>query len=68
MDRSQYFNMLEGKKMSAILPRSWKKSINNGIIIPVKMRRCNEYNDEILCITCTNQVNEHKEFAANLYF
>ena len=42
LDRSQYFNMLEGKKISAMLPRSWKKSFNNEIIIPTKMRRCNE--------------------------
>ena len=33
LDRSQYLNMLEGKKVSAMLPRSWKKSIKNGIII-----------------------------------
>ena len=25
LDRSQYFDMLEGKKTSAMLPRSWKK-------------------------------------------
>ena len=46
--------MLEGKKISARLPRSWKKSINNGVVIPVKMRRCN------------NQVNENKKFEAIL--
>ena len=27
LDRSQYFNMLKGKKITAILPRSWKKII-----------------------------------------
>ena len=27
LDRSQYFIMLEGKKISAVLPRSWKKII-----------------------------------------
>ena len=32
--------MLEGKKISAMLPISWKKSFNNGVVIPVKMRRC----------------------------
>ena len=56
LDRCQYFNMLQSKKISAMLPRSWKKSFNNGIIIPVKMRRCNESNDKMLCITCNNQV------------
>ena len=34
-DRSQYFNMLQGKKITTMLPRSWKKSLNNGVIIPV---------------------------------
>ena len=29
LDRSQYFNMLKGKKITAILPRSWKKSFEN---------------------------------------
>ena len=39
IDRSQCFNMIEVKKISAMLPRSWKKSFNNGIPIPTKMIR-----------------------------
>ena len=66
LDRSQYFNMLEGKKVSAILPRSWKKSFNTEIIITPKMRRCNECKDRILCTTCNNQINENKDLEANL--
>ena len=38
LDRSQYFKMIEGKKISAMLPRSWKKSFDSGTIIPTKMR------------------------------
>ena len=38
LDRSQYFEMIEGKKMSALLPETWKKSFDNRIIIPTKMR------------------------------
>ena len=68
LDRSHYFDMLEGKKISAILPRSWKKSIDNGTIIPVKMRRCIECKDAIICMICYDQVNENKEFEANLKF
>ena len=49
-----------------MLPRSWKKSINNGIVIPVKMRRCNDCKGEILCDDCNNQVNQNKNFEANL--
>ena len=34
LDRSQFFKMIECKKISALLPRSWKKCFNSGIIIP----------------------------------
>ena len=66
LDRYQYFDMLEGKKISAMLPKSWKKSFNHGIIRPTKMRRCNKCTGERLCDGCNNQVNENKEFEANL--
>ena len=58
--------MLEGKKISAMLPRSLKKSFINGVLIPVKMRRCRKCNVEKLCTTCINQVNETKQFQVNL--
>ena len=66
LDRSQYFDMLDGKKTTAMLPRSWKKSFDNGVIIPTKMRQCNVCKDGILCTTCNNQINENKKFEANL--
>ena len=66
LDRFQYFKMKEGEKISAMLPRSWKKSFDNGIIIPAKMRFCNECNDNKMCIKCNNQINENKEFEAIL--
>ena len=67
LDRSQYFDMLDGKKTKILwLPRSWKKSFNNGVIIPTKMRQCNACKDGILCATCNNQINEYKEIEANL--
>ena len=47
IDRSQYFDMLEGKQISAMLPRSGKKSFDNGIVIPAKMKRCNTCKDGI---------------------
>ena len=58
--------MLEGKKISIMLPKSWNKSSNSGIIIPVKTKRCSECKGKILCVTFNNQVNEIKEFEANL--
>ena len=66
LDRSQYFKMIEGKKISALLPRPWKKSFDSGIIIPTKMRFCNECNDNKMCVKCNNHINENKEFEANL--
>ena len=66
LDRSQYFKMIEGKKISAMLPRYWKKSFDSGIIIPTKMRFCNECNYNKVCVKCNNHINENKEFEANL--
>ena len=66
LDQSQYFKMKEGKKISAILPRSWKKSFDSGIMIPTKMRFCNECSDNKMCVKGNNHINENKEFEANL--
>ena len=66
LDRSQFFKMIEGKKVSALLPKSWKKSFDHGIIIPTRMRFCDECNDKKVCDKCNNQINENKEFEANL--
>ena len=66
LDRSRYFDMLDGKKITAMLPRSWKKSFKNGVIIPTKMKQCNACKDGILCTTCDNEINENKEFEGNL--
>ena len=66
LDRSQYFKMISGEKISAMLPKSWKKSFDNGIIIPAKMRFCNECNNIKVCNKCNYLINENKEFEANL--
>ena len=58
--------MIEGKKLSALLPKSRKKSFDSGIIKPTKMRFCNECNDKKLCDKCNNQINENKELEASL--
>ena len=34
--------LLLAEKVTVMLPKSWKKSFDNGIIIPVKMSRCDE--------------------------
>ena len=66
LDRSHIFKMIEGKKVSALLPKSWKKSFDSGIIIPTKMRFCNECDDKKVCNKCNDQIKENKEFEANL--
>ena len=64
LDRSQYFKTIECRKISALLPKSWNKTFNNGIIIPAKKRFCNECNDKRTCNRCNIQKNENKEFEA----
>ena len=49
-----------------MLPRSWKKSFDNGIKLPTKMRRCNECKNGIFYNEYINQINETNEFEANL--
>ena len=66
LDRSQYFKMKEGKKISAMLPRSRKKSFNNGVLKPKKSRFCNECNIEKTCDKCNKNINESKEVEAKL--
>ena len=66
LERSQYFKMKEGEKISAMLPKSWKKSFDNGVIKPKKMRFCNKCNNIKMCDICNNQINENEEFEANL--
>ena len=38
LSRCHFFEMLGGTNLSAMLPKSWKKSFNNGILIPTRMR------------------------------
>ena len=38
--------MIDGKEISAMLPRCFKKSFNSGVIILTKMRFCDESNDK----------------------
>ena len=45
LDRSQYFRKVQGKKVYALLRKSWKKSFISGTFRPTKMSVCNECND-----------------------
>ena len=66
LDRKEYFKMLNGKKLTAKVPLSWKKGISHGIIIPHKMRNCDNCIKDVLCDDCDKLVNQKKEFSANL--
>ena len=66
LDRSQNFRKIQGKKISAMLPKSWTKLFNSGIVRPVKMRFCKECTDKLPCNTGNIQINENKEFEAHL--
>ena len=57
--------MIEGNKVTALLPKSWKKSFDSGVIIPEKMRFGNECNDKKVCNKCNYQINQNKEFETN---
>ena len=48
LNPSQQYKKIEGKKISAMLSEIWKKSFNSGVIIPAKMRSCNEGNDKTI--------------------
>ena len=49
-----------------MLPRSWEKLFKNGIVKPAIKRRCDKCRGEILRATCDDQINQNKEFEANL--
>ena len=66
LDRKEYFKMLNGDKLQAKIPLSWKKSFSQGIVIPHKMRNCNKCSKDQLCDDCDELVNQNKEFSANL--
>ena len=61
LDRSQFFKMFAGKKVSVMFPKSWKKPFDCEVVISAKMRLCNEWNGKFLCDRCTIQLNEVKE-------
>ena len=66
LNRKEYFKMAGGDKLVAKVPLSWKKSFNQGVVIPHKMRNCHYCKKDILCDICDELVNQRKEFSANL--
>ena len=66
LDRKKYFKKLDGDKLTAKVPLSWKKGFSHGVIIPHKMRNCNKCTKDVLCDDCDKLVNQKKEVSANL--
>ena len=66
LNRKEFFKMVDGDKLVAKVPLSWKKSFSQGVVIPHKMRNCSNCTNEILCDDCDKLVNQKKEFSANL--
>ena len=66
LNRIENFKMLDGDKLTAKLPLSWKKSFSVGVVIPHKKRNCVNCKNDFLCDDCDNLVNQKKEFSANL--
>ena len=58
--------MLDGDKLVAKVPLSWKKSFSQDVLIPQKMKNCGDCKKDILCDNCDKLVNQKKEFSANL--
>ena len=57
LDRKEYFNMLDGGKLIAKVPLSWKKSLCS---ISTKMRNCTDCKKDFLCEKCDKLVNQKK--------
>ena len=66
LDRKEYFNMADGDKLVAKVPLSWKKSFSQGVVIPHKIRNCNNCTIDIICDDFDKLVNQKKDFSANL--
>ena len=62
LDRKEYFNMVDGGKLVAKVPLSWKKSFSQGVVIPHKMKNCFDCKEDLLCDNCDKLVNQRKGF------
>ena len=66
LDRKENFNMANGGKLIAKVALSWKKSFSRGVVIPHKMKNCDNCTKDFLCDECDKLVNQNIEFSANL--
>ena len=52
--------MMEVKNVSAILPKSWKKLFNSGVVKTAKMRFCNECSEKKVLIDVIFKITKIK--------
>ena len=65
-DRKEYFKKLNGDKLMARVPLSWKHNFDSGVIIPHKQRYCSACKNDSLCNKCDKLINQTNEFLPNL--
>ena len=56
LDRKEFFKMFDGDKLKGKVPSNWKKGFSYGVIIPHKLRNCNECDENVLCDNCDKLV------------
>ena len=64
--RKEYFKMLNGDKLIAKMPSSWKKGFDCGLISAHTLGYRKKYINNTLCDKCGKLVNQTKEFSAHL--
>ena len=58
--------MADRGKLIAKVQLSWKKSFNQGVVNPHKMKNCGECEIDSRCDRCDKLISHKKEFSANL--
>ena len=62
----EYFKKADGGKLIAKVPLNWKKSFNQGDVIPQKIRNCTVCKIDILRDDCDKLLYQRKGFLATL--
>ena len=66
LDKKEYFKMLNGVKIIAKVPLSWKHSFDSGILIPHKQRYCSDCENGLICDKFDKLLYQTKKFPANM--
>ena len=65
LKRKEFFKIINGDKLIAKAPLSWKKSFVTGVVSPHEKSNCGDCKKGILCGNCDKLLNQRKEFSAN---